>query len=274
MTPYILGMRIRLSPRFICTLAAFASVLCAGISGCGTSPLARYPDFPVQKTRYPSTVILADAVIIHAVLGDTEKVDIPENAGLGRMCLNMLAGRLNDKGYHVDRTLLSSIGMLMNPDKTYKVLRTPADVERDIEELDAGSPPFFVDEVFKSDTALRRNLQGLYLKLSVVERGKGDSSFLIPEGGTIGRRVGGGLMCVILVGGYNVPAASQSGQYHGPPTLEKVTVQHVTQMSARLFFLDSMTGEVLWDDRVAKIGGLVMKEKIAGMLEDLLEEIP
>lgn len=246
------------------------------LMGCGTSPLARYPDFPLKKSQAASTIVLSDVVIIDELIGDTAKVDIIENTKLSKTCLNMLAGALNDKGYHVDRTLLTSIGLAMKRERVYKIVQTPDDQQRDVELLPSAAPPFFIDQIFRNDSSMQQQLQTLYMRLLNTERKKGQPAITIPEAVSIGRKVGGGLVFVILAGGHNVPVTNQIGKYTQTQSLtfDRVTVQQITQLSVMLFVFDGLTGEILWDDHSVKKGGLIYKEKFVSMLQDILNELP
>jgi hypothetical protein len=88
--------------------------------------------------------------------------------------------------------------------------------------------------------------------------------------------MGGGLMFVLLAGGSNIRITDQIGKEAraGKGELDVVTVQKITQISAMLYVLDGETGEVLWDDRSVKRGGIIYREKLVSMLQDMLLELP
>jgi len=246
------------------------------LAGCSTSPLARYPEFPAKKLQSESAVVLSDVIVIDALAGDTAKVDLLENAKMAKLCVNMLAGALNDKGYHVDRTLVTSIGLAMNRDRVFRTARRPEEQQQESELLPIASPPFLVDRLFHDDTLLEQQLYATYRRLLLTERRKGEPTITIPEAAGVGKRMGGGLLFVLLAGGYNIPLTDQMGKETRTrnQAVETVTVQKITQLSATLFVLDGETGEVLWDDRSVRRGGVVHREKLVSMLQDLLLALP
>lgn len=243
--------------------------------GCGGSPLSRYPLFLQAKTAHSSAVILSDALTIDELLGDTAVVNLPENARNGLMCVNMLAGKLNEKGYHVDKAYLTSMGLLVLPTNVYRVARTDDDARGDPDALSIETPPFYVGPPFDKNPSLKDSLRTLYFRLARTVRGKGDTAMRYPEAVTVGRHYGDEVIFVLLVGGFNVPAGRSSTQTaSGDYLLGDVPVHQSTQVALALYALDASTGEVLWDDRKERSGGTLHKEKLIEMLGDLVSEFP
>jgi hypothetical protein len=246
------------------------------LGGCSSSPLARYPEFPGKKLQSTSALVISDVIVIEALDGDTAKVDLPENVRLAKLCVNMLAGALNDKGYHVDRTRVTSIGLAMHQDRLFRTARTVEDEQQESALLPVAAPPFLIDRLFSDDTLLQQQLQAAYRRLLLTERRKGEPTITIPEAAAVGKRMGGGLVFVLLAGGFNIPVTGQIGREtrNQSRAEEQIAIQKITQLSASLFVLDGETGEVLWDSRSVKRGGVVHPEKFVAMLQDLLLELP
>lgn len=214
--------------------------------------------------------------MIDALLGDTGKVDLIENVSEGKMCLNAFAGKLNEKGYRVDRTLLSSIGLLMNRNQPYKVVRTAEEQFVESDKLFVDTPPFFIHEIYARDSVLLERLSTVYTTLINTLDHKGESPIVIPEAIEVGKAMGGGTLVIALVGGYNVSITNQIGREtpSSSLTLGKVAVQHVTQLSLMFYMIDASSGQVIWDDRRYIKGGVIHKQKIVSMIESLVAELP
>ena len=253
-------------------LLILAAIIAAG---CGSSPLSRYPLFPQARTTHSSAVILADALMIDELLGDTAVVNLPENARNGLMCVNMLAGKLNEKGYHVDKGYLSSMGLLLLPDRVFRVARTDDDAHGDPDALNVEVPPFYLGAPFDTNPPLTDSLRTLFFRLARTQRAKGDTAMRYREAVTVGRRFGDDLIFVLLVGGFNVPAGRSSTETaSGDYLLGNVPVRQSTEIAMTFYALDASTGEVLWDDRKVRSGGTLHKEKLLEMLGDLVTELP
>lgn len=244
--------------------------------GCSSSPLVRYPDFPERKRKFTSTIILSDVIVINALIGDTGSVDLIENQKIAKTCLQLYAGKLNEKGYNVDRTLLSSVGLLVNKNRRYHVVKTAGEQLYEPEELELLTPPLYLHKLFTQDTIRRQLLTVVYSSLLDFEKRKGDENKIIPAAPYLSKSLSGGMLAVVFVGGYNVGATKQYGQYLSPFSLteEKISVQPISQFSMMFYLIDSSTGEVVWDDKIIMKGGLMHGEKLQRMVEKLCEELP
>lgn len=246
------------------------------MAGCSTSPLARHPDFIERKKNFPPAIVMTDFIIIDAPAGDTSKVDLVENLSEAKMCLNLFAGNLNERGYRVDRTLISSIGLLMNRNQPYKVVQTVEDQQVAERELSTRNPPFFIHAIYAKDVTLLEKLSTIYTMLINSHERKGESPLMIPEAIEVGKAMGGGTLVIALVGGYNVPITSQIGKETSSQSLTRgiVTTQHVTQLSMAFYMIDASSGLVIWDDRRYVKGGIIHKQKIVDMIESLIVGLP
>jgi len=244
--------------------------------GCSSSPLTRYPDFLERKSKFTSTVILSDVIVINASLGDSNIIDLVDNQKIAKITLQLFAGKMNEKGYNIDRVFLSSIGLLLNKDVNYRIIRTPEEQLFEPSELEVASPPLYLHELFSQDTIRRQLLRLVYSSLLNYEKRKGDNNIKIPAATYLSQSLGGGMLGVIFVSGYNVGATKQYGQYLSPfkTTEEKISIQPISQFSMMFYLIDSSNGEVIWDDRVIVKGGLMHSEKLQKMVEKLCDELP
>ena len=258
-------------------LCEFAILCCsvAVLAGCGSSRLSHYPEFPEHKKTMTGLTIMTDFILIDGILGDTDKVDLTENKEVAANVLQLCEDSLKIKGYQIQKTVLSSIGLLMSPSAVYRVATTVADHEASVEDLPLGSPPFYIDENVNDTT--RRRLSHIYNSLiNSPEKAEGTTT-IVPEAARLGD-IGGKskTLMVLLAGGVNVPVSKAIGERFANPNPGEgvVAVQRISQFSVMLFILDMNTGEVIWDDRKHVQGGLIFQEKIYSMLGDLLEELP
>lgn len=244
--------------------------------GCSSSPLVRYPNFPEKKKNFSSTAILTDFIIIDANTGTRSIVDIIENQNNAKKCLQFLAGKMNEKGFNVDRVNLTSLGLLMNKDQLYQVMKSSEEQPLKNDYVNLTTAPFYVSDIFQDDTIKKQILYKVYSSLINYEKQKGDSSIVIPAAKYLGKIFGNDLLAVVFVGGYNVSLTEQYGKYMTPSssTFDKTSMQQTSQYSMILYLIDSSSGEVIWDDRIYKRGGQLHFEKLQNMMESLVDELP
>ncbi len=256
-------------------LASVAAAVIAG-AGCHVSRLNVYPDFPEQKKNFGEITILTDCMILQGVPGDTDKIDVVENKDIGVSTLDKFTTHLREKGYNVRQSMLSSIGLLMNQNKPYYVAGTIYDTHLGVEDLPVLSPPFYVDPSVDRDEGFRLALAYLYtavLNSGQKEEGK---KTVVPYAVTVGKKVDTKVIAVLLTGGRNVTLYKQEQRETVNPNrgTEVVAVKPITRLSMMLYFLDTTTGEVIWEDRIFKNGGAANKDRVLDMLDDLLEDLP
>lgn len=246
------------------------------LNGCSSSPLSRYPGFLMDKSQSTSGMIMADVAVIDNLRGQGTKMDIVANGKTAQMCLNVLAGKLNEKGYHINRTLISSMGMGMNANDVYKIVRDESEENDDVQSLNVASPPFYVNNLVFSDSTSRHELQALVLRLLNSSHKENEPEIQIPEAESVGKQLGGGLMFMLFVRGFNVPVATQNGSSAQPESMSdtKIAFQYTSEVSTTLYVFDSETGNIVWDDRIARKGGVVFPGKIFDMLNKLVDELP
>ena len=248
----------------------------AVLAGCSTSPLVRYPDFPGQKKKFSSTIILADVVVLTSLIGDTSCIDMVENTKMAKQCLLLFAGKLNEKGYNADRTLFASSGLLMNKEVPYRIIKNPDQRLYDENLLEVVTPPFYLHDLFSQDTIRRQLLALTYSSIMNYQKEKEEKNKTIPAAAYLGKSLGGGMMAMVFMGGCNVGVVNQFGKYLAPSSLteEKISVQTISQFSLMFYLVDTATGEVVWDDRIYVKGGLMHGEKLQNMIEKLCDELP
>ncbi|MDI6766322.1 MAG: hypothetical protein QME52_05810 [Bacteroidota bacterium] len=237
--------------------------------GCSSSPLVRYPNFTERKKNFSSTVILTDFIIINTNIENTGIVNLIENQDYAKKCLQFLAGKMNEKGYNVNRVHLTSMGLLMNKDQSYQVMKSS-------EEQQLTTAPFYISDIFHEDTIKKQILNKVYSSLIGYEKQKGEANNVIPAAKYLGKIFGNDMIAVVFVGGYNVSATKQYGHYIPPSssTLDKTSIQQTSQYSMILFLIDASSGEMIWDDRIYKKGGQMYFEKLQNMIESLVNELP
>jgi hypothetical protein len=219
--------------------------------------------------------IVMDYVMIEALLGDTSKIDLIENRRVGGALLTLCADSLSRKGYPVTKTIYSSIGLMMQRDKPFRVVRTPEGRNADAEELPLGNPPFYVDEVFLPDSILGALVNTYNSLINLPERKEGVVN-TIPDAVAVGRQVECSTIMVVLVGGVNVPVGKGIGTAtpNSSLTMGIQTLQGVSRLSMMFYIIDAKSGDIIWDDTKHVTGGVVYPDKILQTAGDLLNALP
>jgi hypothetical protein len=213
-----------------------------------------------------------DYLVIDGLMGDTNKVDIVENKRVAARLLADCADSLKLKGYPVRMTSLSSMGLLMKRDKSYKIAQAPG---ASPEELPIAHAPFFIDTLFLPDTILQ-NLRNVYSSIINVPEKRRSVSFVVPDAMPIGKRIDCDMIAIILAGGFNVPVSMGIGKttVNGSATAGIIGLQSVSQLSMLFFVIDARSGEIIWEDRRSMSGGVLFPDKILGMARELVAELP
>ncbi len=219
--------------------------------------------------------IVMDYVTIEALMGDTSKIDLIEDRRVGGALLTLCADSLSRKGYPVTKTIFASIGLMMQRDKPFRVVRTPEARNADADRLPLGSPPFYVDELFLPDSILGPLMNTYNSLINIPERKEGVVN-TIPQAVAIGRQVECSTLMFVLVGGVNVPVGKGIGTStpNGSLTTGIQTLQGVSQLSMMFYILDAKSGDIIWDDRKHVTGGVVYPDKILRTAADLLGALP
>jgi hypothetical protein len=246
------------------------------LGGCSGSPLVRYPSFPEKKNQLKSVSLLEEFLMLDAMATDTSLVNLPENKKLARTCLDYFASTMQEKGYVLNNSLLTSVGIIAEKERKYKIIATPSDEELPDYEIPEGFPPFFVSDTFKKDTLHEQLIQTVYRRIVGYEKGKKDTSGYVRSSTFLGKLFGTECFAFLFVGGYNVHASQQSELVINPKSdsYEKVAYERITQLTMRFYLVDSRTGEIIWDDHVSMNGGIIYKEKLIKMARKILERLP
>ena len=254
----------------------FASaIVLLALTGCGSSRLASFPEFPSHKSRLGKSVIISDFLVMKATSGDTASVDLGENKHAADTLLHFVQDHLDGKGYNVTHRLLSSVGLLMDSTFTANLSHT-SELDREGEDATIYfHPPFYLYQALRRDPAMKFLLGGLYRKLARMEEseaGYPPVEEMIP----LGKVFGGGMIFIFLGGGFEVsPGVELSGaRAPGAEENSKIGYHAVSQASLHMFVLDSETGHVLWTDRQVIRGGMVYYDKFIRMAGNLLEDLP
>ncbi|HTK82390.1 MAG TPA: hypothetical protein VL633_08880 [Bacteroidota bacterium] len=245
------------------------------MSGCGTSLTSLYPRLAPYKPSMASGALLADCVIVDDMMGDTNKVDLILNKSMGGMILTYFSDRMEGKGYHIDNDILTSVGLAMDRNQVYKVAQSIRSRELNQEDLPVALPPFYLNEIFNSDSAAG-NLRETYDALvHTTSRSEGSASY-VPSAASVGKQTGAETLLIILLGGFNVAPSEQLGDEITSDlgTIGKVAGQRVSQVTVAFYILDSRTGELLWADQRIAQGGTVYKEKILLLADKILDALP
>ncbi len=263
----------------LCAPAVALFVLCLVplfVSGCGGARTLTYPNFIRQKPQLGDITILSDMMIIQAIRGDTELIDLTENKDIGVSELQFCTDELRAKGYQVRNSDLTSVGLMVDPYKIYKMIRTLDDAHLPEDALPLGYAPFYLDPLVVRDTLMQSALTQLYS--SIVYSGQKEDTMktIIPIAKVVGARLRAKTLLVLLTGGFNVPITKGVTEMTANPDKAQnaIAVRPRSQLSVLMYILNATNGEIIWEDREYKNEGVVHKDRILGMLEDLLDEMP
>jgi hypothetical protein len=252
-----------------------AVLLIVTLTGCGSSRLGSFPEFPSQKVRLGKSVILADFLLMKATGSDTASVDLGANKVTADTILRFVRTQLDAKGYNVTTHLLTSMGLPMDSTIVVNVSHTSA-LDREGEDAEISfHPPIYLYQALRRDPRLASLLESLYLKLTRMwDDGGGYPPVeeIIP----LGKAFGGGMIFVFLGGGYEVSAGLEleGTSPSAPEQNAKIGYHSVSQASLHMFVLDSETGGVIWTDRRIIRGGMMYNDKFIRMAGNLLEDLP
>jgi PBP1b-binding outer membrane lipoprotein LpoB len=252
-------------------------LLTVTLYGCASSPLSRHSSSDVinSKSNNQTTILLADAVIVDGLISDTDVVNVVENKRLAKLALQMFAGRMNEKGYSVDRLLNTSVGILMNSNIPYRVNTESEDKKIEIAELEIGKAPFYLHDLFVQDTLRGKLLTTVYSSLMENKR-LGDYAIKnIPAATYLSKSLGGGLIGVIFIGGYNAGVTNEYGKYLPPTsqTEDKVAIRKISRYSMMFYLIDGSSGEIVWDDEVNIKGGEMYNSKLQDMVNEICNKL-
>lgn len=250
--------------------------LVVAMSGCGSSPLKYFPNFAKEKMPAGRTTLLADVFIVDDIVGDTNKIDVLWNREMGDSILLALSEGLRQKGYPVDRILLTSVGLIVSKGQVFKHVSTFADQHTDEEHLPVGSPPFYVDAEIERDTLTRQSLTSVYRSLIQTSPEAGSERTVIQDAAVLGERSGANTVCIVFVSGFNVSVTQRikEAESSSSVTVGGVGVQRISRLSVRFYIIDVAGGELLWSDQALVDGGIIYVEKIQHLAADIVDRLP
>ncbi|HUN66890.1 MAG TPA: hypothetical protein VMW43_12415 [Bacteroidota bacterium] len=262
--------------RFSRILISSSFALLAFAGGCRVSRQTLYPEFVSRKPALGPLTVLTDCMLIQGLRSDTSKIDVPDNKQLAVELLGACRDKLTSRGYTVDRTMLTSVGLLMNQRQPYRVVFTSDDRWVKDKDLPVASAPFYLDKSLAGNGNFQAALASLYANILNVGQRDDTAKLYIPSAAVVGTAVGSGTLVVLLAGGMNVPITKVALQTTRNPDRNEavVAVDPVSTASVMFYIIDVKSGEVLWEDRVFRTGRSVQHDKISDMLADILDQIP
>lgn len=212
--------------------AALAVLLVA--SGCAASnPIELYPEFPERYARAPDARILADVMIADDVSGSADRVTVGPNVDLGRALTDSLATWMTARGYAVEATHPTVVGVYFtDPERRYRVRQKPTDARDTV-----ATAPFALAPEVAADTLLMTALDplgaasgmpppqfGAYETLvALVVRGR-----RVPVSKSILQGVVSGVLAALIGAGASVYESSYT--------------------SVEFVMVEGETGDVIWRD--------------------------
>jgi len=243
------------------------------------SPLAALhaQDEDAAVSRMPACrlTILSDITLIQSPIGDSDCVNILTNRQFGRFALNYLANQLASRGDTITTVNLSTIGLL-SLNRLYRVISSHEEEELPIHHLEFQKPPFFVDNAFRGDTLAVPLLRSVFTSLLAGQQYGSIAHSTIPAAKILGETLGGNVLCIVFVRGYDIGVA---GEYGSDPVgasaaTSIIGVRKASDYSVSIFFIDGTTGTVIGNGTAHKSGGALNEDKLTDMLDSALGEVP
>ena len=220
--------------------------------------------------------LMGDIFVVDDAFGDTNKVDVVWNRDIGSSFLDILATKLKHKGYAFDRTMLSSVGLMVARNQLFKYAKTFEDQQMPEASLLSGSPPFYLNEELQIDTVAKQSIESIYRSLIQVSMEGGPEHVVIQDAATLGERSGLNYLCVFFIGGFNVPFTQRikDGQQSYGQTVGGVGIERISRVSIAFYIIDTAAGELIWADHQQITGGIIYLEKLEQLATDIVERRP
>jgi len=240
------------------------------------TPLTFYPEFNIQKEAVESVTLFGDIVILRDIKGKLDLVNLDENKELWGLFKDVFREELQHKGYTMDRSLLTSMGLPMEETRRMKIERTLEDRDLKNEDLTVGNPPFYLDEQFKSNPELLEKLRVVYDVLDKFRKLKGESNTIIDEATTFQQGIEGEALFVVFIVGRNVPLTKQIGQalISSIATLGTYYIYDTSGLFYNLYIITPHNGELIWADYNYMKGGNVNSKSISSVARIFARKIP
>jgi hypothetical protein len=261
----------------VLTKLIFVLVTGLAFSYCAPqTPLAFYPDFSTQKEAIESVTLFGDIVVLRDIKGNQDLVSLVENRELWKLFKDVFREELQRKGYNIERSLLTSMGLLMEETRRMKVERTLEDRELKIQDLTVANPPFFIDEQFKSNPELMDKLEALYGVLDKFRKYRGDANMIIDEATSLQQGIKGEALFIVFIAGRNVPLTKQIGQalISSIATLGTFYIYDTSGLFYNLYVITPHNGELIWADYNYMKGGNVNAKSVRTEARTFARKIP
>jgi hypothetical protein len=212
---------------------------------------------------------------MHQTRTDTPRLDILENVHYGTSLLDAMRETLQVRGYEIRHTVLGSIGMNFDRSLSVAVTGDVAHPSRPDTGAAIMHAPFYLYGPFTKDSVIQPLLATIYQKLVGMDIAAEDTT-VVPEMIPLGKALGGGMVFIIFVGGYEVPPsyAGQTTEESTGLVQTKIAVHEVSQSSIRLYVLDAGNGHVIWADNETRAGGALYVDKYLSLLEVVTRDLP
>ena len=262
-----------------CLISRLFSILLLGLflSYCAPqTPLTFYPEFNTQKEAIESVTLFGDMVILRDIKGKLDLVSLAENQELWGLFKDVFREELQRKGYNMERSLLTSMGLPMEETRRMKIERTLEDRDLKSKDLTVGNPPFYLDEQFKSNPELLDKLDAVYKVLDKFRKMKGESNTIIDEATALQQGIEGEALFIVFIVGRNVPLTKQIGQalISSIATLGTYYIYDTSGLFYNLYIITPHNGELIWADYNYMKGGNVNAKSISSTARIFARKIP
>ena len=240
---------------------------------CTASKMSYHADQALIARKGAPVAVLADINLIDDAVEDTLLVDVARDKSYGGLILNHFEERLKEKKYNVGNLALTSVGLLVDRTRIYRLSSTAIDNEGTLPFIRA---PFYLNEAIRDDSSIVSGLAETYRTLLTIPVETLSSRRFFPVTDSLGARFQGETLICLILGGYIVPENARIRERPAavPYGRGLESEAKVTQISLTMYILDAKEGSVLWSDQAVSIGGNVNTNKLLHLADELIEGLP
>ena len=242
------------------------SIACAAVvlaaSGCASTPLKTFPEFPARYGQAAQTHLIADVAVLDDVRGRRDQLTLGTNQDLAQRLTDSLAVWMGERGYTVDRTYPGAVGLLVSP---RAVVRLRADAETEAVVDSAATAPYYVHEAVRGDSLWGSVLTGAWggAEAAPVRTARPEAFVVLMARGRrvpLGKTLLQGVLTGVATGVATGGAASLS-------------VFQTSGAAVELTVVDGETGDVLWRD-TRQVQYDASDKAVLGLVRQLARRLP
>ena len=254
------------------------------------SPDKFFPTFASHKDSLGVIAMVGDVVVVEDVIGNVEKVYVDDCRQVGEALLDRFSKAMTEKGYHIERRPLLSIGQTLSNEKKYRHLSNwKQQHSKDDDAFPAGLAPLYVDSTQSSDESHRNAWGGLFRRTVALKLGDAPLK-PFPEAMTLRDSIAHDYVLVVTLVSNRIPQGKSfmhSMLNPLPNTFtslsavdpcdanynDGVIMNPISSSLCRIAIIDCRSGEAAWADSECQ-GHTFSENQISAMTQGILKRLP